>query len=178
VNAPDDFGAMREVVQRRYRRLLSERKPLPDLVLVDGGKGQLHSAYQALSELGIDDTPLISIAKREELIFVQGQDEAIFLDRVSPVLHLIQEIRDEAHRFAVTYHRKRRSLRDFRSELDSIPGIGAKRKQRLLQNFGSVSRIAQATEEELTPYVGKKLAQTVLKRLATNSPNQSYESGE
>jgi excinuclease ABC subunit C len=162
---PNDFAAIQEAVLRRYRRFLSVEKELPDLVLVDGGKGQLHYAYQALSKLGLDDIPLASIAKREEVIFVQGQEDGISLPRSSPALHLIQEIRDEAHRFAVTYHRKRRSIRDFTSELDSIPGIGPKRRKRLLQNFGSVRRVKLATVEELTPFLGETLAVTVLKHL-------------
>lgn len=162
---PNDFAAIQEAVLRRYRRLLNEERKLPDLVLVDGGKGQLHYAYQALSKLGLDDIPLASIAKREELVFVQGQDDGFSLPRSSPALHLIQEIRDEAHRFAVTYHRKRRSIRDFTSELDAIPGIGPKRKKRLLQNFGSVHRVKLATIEELTPFLGEKLAGTVLRHL-------------
>jgi excinuclease ABC subunit C len=162
---PNDFAAIQEAVLRRYRRLLSEEKELPDLVLVDGGKGQLHYAYQALSKLGLDDIPLASIAKREEVIFVQGQEDGFSLPRSSPALHLIQEIRDEAHRFAVTYHRKRRSIRDFTSELDSIPGIGPRRRKRLLQNFGSVRRVKLATVEELTPFLGEKLAGTVLRHL-------------
>ena len=166
VSGPDDFSSIFEVVRRRYRRLVDEKKDLPKLVLIDGGKGQLHSAYQALSEIGIEETPLISLAKREEHIFVQGQEDPVILERNSPVLHLVQEIRDEAHRFAVSYHRKRRSLRDFSSDLDQIPGIGEKRKKRLLSNFGSVSRIRQATTEELTPFLGKKLASLVKEGLS------------
>lgn len=165
VKGPDDFLSIYEVVYRRYRRVVAEEAPLPNLILIDGGKGQLHSAYQALSKLGIEDIPLASIAKREELIFVQGQEDPVFLPRVSPVLHQIQEIRDEAHRFALTYHRKRRSLRDFYSELDQIPGIGEKRKKRLLRNFGSVAKIRQASVEELTPFVGRKLAGLIKERL-------------
>jgi len=165
VQGADDYASIYEVVHRRYRRQLAENKPLPDLILIDGGKGQLHSAYQALVKLGIEDTPLASIAKREELIFVQGHGEAVVLNPKSPMLHLLQEIRDEAHRFAVTYHRKRRSVRDFSSELDCIPGIGEKRKRRLLQNFGSVEGVRRATVEELCPFVGNKLAERIRKSL-------------
>lgn len=165
VRGADDFASIYEAVHRRYRRLVEEEKSLPDLVLVDGGKGQLHFAYQALSELGIEDIPVASIAKREELIFVQGQDEPIALERTAPALHLIQEIRDEAHRFALTYHRKRRSLRDFTSELDAVEGIGEKRKKRLLRNFGSVARIREATVEELVPFVGEKVARALKEKL-------------
>lgn len=164
VKAPNDFAAMQEVISRRYTRLLAEDAPLPDLILIDGGKGQLQSGLQALSELGIEDTPVASIAKREELLFVPHKLEPIQLSLSSPTLHLIQEIRDEAHRFAVTYHRKRRSIRDFKSELDEIPGIGEKRKKRLLQAFGSVARIRRAGEEELIPFVGKKLAHQIHQR--------------
>lgn len=162
---PDDFAAMHEVVHRRYKRISEQGGSLPDLVLVDGGKGQLHSAYQALSKLDLDELPLAAIAKKEEIIYLQGQDEPVVIDAHSPSLHLIQEIRDEAHRFAVTFHRKRRSSRDFTSQLDNIPGIGPKRKKRLLQNFGSVARIRRASVDELTPFLGKKLAGEVKNRL-------------
>ncbi|MEE8584234.1 MAG: excinuclease ABC subunit UvrC [Acidobacteriota bacterium] len=165
VEGADDFASMREVVRRRYRRLLHEKSELPGLVLIDGGKGQLHAAYQALSELGLDDLPLASIAKREEHLFVQGQADPVILNHISPVLHLVQEIRDEAHRFAVTFHRKRRTQRDFTSELDGIPGVGAKRRRRLLQNFGSLARIRQASEEELVPFVGRKVARAIRERI-------------
>ncbi|MCH8319545.1 MAG: hypothetical protein IH790_01135 [Acidobacteria bacterium] len=165
VQGPDDCRSIYEVVHRRYRRRLADQASLPDLILIDGGKGQLHSAYQALSKLGIEDVPLASIAKREEILFVQGQEGSLVLPRTSLVLHLIQEIRDEAHRFAVTYHRKRRSLRDFHSELDQIAGIGEKRKKRLLRNFGSVAQIRRASVEELVPFVGEKLAREVKKKL-------------
>ena len=166
VSGPDDYSALREAVRRRYRRLLDEEQAIPHLILIDGGKGQLHSAYQALSELGIEDTPLISLAKREEHIFVKGREDTVVLDRGSPLLHLVQEIRDEAHRFAVSYHRKRRSIRDFGSELDRVRGIGEKRKKRLLRNFGSVSRIRRATTEELVPFLGEKLAIRVKESLS------------
>lgn len=163
VTGPDDFAGMYEVVHRRYRRLLQEGRPLPDLILLDGGKGQLHSAYQALSSLGIEDIPLAAIAKREERLYLKGQADPVALERTSPLLHLIQQIRDEAHRFALGYHRKRRALRDFASELDAIPGVGEKRRKRLLRNFGSVDRIREASFEELKPFVGPKLARTIWK---------------
>jgi excinuclease ABC subunit C len=169
VSGPDDFASIQEVVHRRYQRLLKRGDQLPDLILIDGGKGQLHAAYQALSQLEIDDTPLASIAKKEELIFVQGHEEAVDLNSSSPALRLTQEIRDEAHRFAVTYHRKRRALRDFSSELDSVPGVGPKRRKRLLQNFGSLSGIRRASVEELTPFVGKKTAEAIRKHLSTRT---------
>ena len=165
VQGADDFLSIYEVVYRHYRRRLREQAMLPDLVLIDGGKGQLHYAYQALSELEIEDIPLASIAKREELIYIQGRAEPVTLSHVSTALHLLQRIRDEAHRFALSYHRKRRSLRDFHSALDRVPGIGTKRKKLLLGNFGSVTGIRKTSEEELTPFVGKKLARSIKKLL-------------
>ena len=166
VQGANDCASIYEVVHRRYHRLLEEGQKLPDLILIDGGKGQLHFAYQALSELAIEDTPLVSIAKREEQLFVQGQEDPLILENTSIVLHLLQEIRDEAHRFALSFHRKRRSLKDFASELNRIPGIGDKRKKRLLRNFGSVTRIGRASVAELTPFVGQKLARQVKEALA------------
>ena len=165
VQGPDDVHSIYEVVSRRYQRLLAEESSLPDLILIDGGKGQLHSAYQALSKLGIEHIAVASIAKREEVVFVQGREDPVVLPRTSPVLHLIQEIRDEAHRFALAYHRKRRSMRDFQSELDPITGIGEKRKKRLLRNFGSVAGIRRASVEELAPFLGAKLALRVKEAL-------------
>ncbi len=162
VDGPNDFASMREVIHRRYSRLLKEQQKLPDLVLVDGGKGQLSAAAAAMDELGLVDQPLASIAKREEIIFVRGREnEPVVLDHHSPVLHLIQVIRDEAHRFAITYHRLRRKKRHMTSELLSIPGIGERRKSRLLRNFGSVERIRRASVAELTPFVGEELAQRI-----------------
>ena len=165
VQGSHDFASIYEAVRRRYQRLIDEERSLPELILIDGGKGQLHFAYQALSELKIEEIPLASIAKRQELVFVQGQEDPIQLDRTSPVLHLIQEIRDESHRFALSYHRKRRALRDFTSELDEIDGIGEKRKTRLLRNFGSVRRIREASLDELAPFVGEKLARSLKEKL-------------
>jgi len=165
VAGANDFASIHEAVKRRYTRVIDEGGPLPNLILIDGGKGQLHSAYQALGELGLDDRGLASIAKREELIYVEGQEEPIRIDQSSAVLHLLQEVRDEAHRFAVTYHRKRRSIRDFTSELDEIPGIGERRRRLLLKTFGSIKRIREATIEEISPIVGEKLARTIKERL-------------
>lgn len=150
----DDFQSMYEVVGRRYTRLLREDKPLPNLVLIDGGKGQLAAAARALHEIGLEALPAASIAKREELLFLKGREEPLRIDHHSPVLHLIQMVRDETHRFAVTYHRKRREMRDLRSELTSIPGVGDKLRDRLLRNFGSLKRVSQATFAELKPFVG------------------------
>ncbi len=158
----DDFAAMREVVGRRYARLLREAKNLPDLVIVDGGKGQLSAAAQALRELDLEALPLAAIAKREELIFVKGREsDPLRLERHSPLLHLIQAIRDEAHRFAVTFHRQRRTLRDFDSELLAIPGVGPKLKNRLLRNLGSLENIRRASIAELTPFVGVQRARAI-----------------
>jgi excinuclease ABC subunit C len=158
----DDFASMREVVTRRYTRLRDEKLPMPGLVLIDGGLGQLHAAAEALEAVGIVDQPLASIAKREEIIYVYGQeDEPVILDRFSPILHLIQSIRDEAHRFAVTFHRSLRNTRQLTSELDAIPGVGPKTVQKLLKEFGSSERVRAATETALTIVVGRAAARRV-----------------
>lgn len=169
----NDFQSMYEVVGRRYSRLLREERPLPNLVLIDGGKGQLAAAARALHELGLEALPTASIAKREELLFVKGQDEPIRLDRHSPVLLLIQMIRDETHRFAVTYHRKRRAMRDFQSELTSIPGVGEKLKARLLRNFGSLKRVSEASFAELKPFVGERQARRIVDHFSDLQKNQA-----
>ena len=155
----DDFASMREVVTRRYARLQEEAKPLPGLVLIDGGLGQLHAAAGALEALGIINQPLASIAKREEIIYVYGQeDEPVVLDRFSPILHLIQSIRDEAHRFAVTFHRSRRNARQLTSELENIEGVGKKTVQKLLKEFGSSELVRAASEDQLAAVVGRAAA--------------------
>jgi excinuclease ABC subunit C len=155
VDGNDDFASMREVVTRRYLRLQQEHAPLPSLVIVDGGIGQLHAAAEALAAIGLASQPLASIAKREEIIYVYGQeDEPVVLDRYSPVLHLIQTIRDEAHRFAVTFHRQRRSSARLTSELTRVPGIGPKTVTKLLREIGSLEDVRNATEEELARAVG------------------------
>jgi excinuclease ABC subunit C len=157
VEGNDDFASMREVVGRRYAR--AER---PGLVLIDGGLGQLHAADDALQALGITDQPVASIAKREEIVYVLGhEDEPVVLDRFSPILHLIQTIRDEAHRFAVTFHRTRRNARTLTSELDGIPGVGAITVRKLLKEFGSSELVRQASEAELAKRVGKAAARRV-----------------
>ena len=162
VTGVDDFAAMREVVGRRYKRLLEDKKPFPSLILIDGGLGQLHAAADALAEIGVQIQPLASIAKREEIIYVHGQEsDPIVLDRRSPVLHLVQKIRDESHRFAVTYHRKRREIRDRDSELDAIPGVGPRTRQRLLEHFGSVRGIRQANPDALTAVVNASVAEKI-----------------
>jgi excinuclease ABC subunit C len=169
VEGNDDFASMREVITRRYGRLKEENLPRPGLVLVDGGLGQLHAAAEALEALGITDQPLASIAKREEWIYVYGQeDEPIVLDKFSPVLHLVQEVRDEAHRFAVTFHRTRRNASRMQSELDQIPGIGAKTTAKLLKHFGSVERVRHAPDEELVRIAGRAAAQKIRTGLASS----------
>jgi excinuclease ABC subunit C len=159
----DDFASMHEAVTRRYKRLLEEHKPLPNLVLIDGGLGQLHAAAQALDALQIINQPVASIAKKEEILFVLGQEnEPVVLQRHSPVLHLIQQIRDETHRFAVTFHRQRRAARQTHTELLDIPGIGPKTSQRLLQKYGSVANLRRATVEELSRVVARKSAEKIV----------------
>ena len=158
----DDFASMREVVTRRYSRLQQENQAMPGLVLIDGGIGQLHSAADALEAIGIINQPLASIAKREEIIYVYGQEnEPVVLDRFSPILHLIQSIRDEAHRFAVTFHRTRRNAQRLTSELDQIPGVGEKTVQKLLRHFGSSELVRGASEDALAQIVGRRAARRV-----------------
>jgi len=162
----DDFASMREAVSRRYRRLQEEKKELPGLILIDGGIGQLHAAAQALESLHIINQPVASIAKKEEILYVLGQeDEPIVLERHSPVLHLIQQIRDETHRFAVTFHRQRRGKRQTETVLSEIPGVGAKTAQKLLKEFGSVVNIQRAGLEKLRSVVSRKSAERILNQL-------------
>ena len=159
----DDFASMREVITRRYKRICEEKKPMPSLVLIDGGIGQLHAAAQALEALEIINQPLASIAKREEIIYVYGQeDEPVVLDHHSPVLHVVQMIRDEAHRFAVTFHRKRRQIRDRATELREIPGVGESTTRRLLEHFGSLQAVKQADVAALSSVVTRSQAQAIL----------------
>jgi excinuclease ABC subunit C len=162
----DDFASMREAVTRRYRRLQEEKKELPGLILIDGGIGQLHAAAQALDSLHIINQPVASIAKKEEILYVLGQeDEPIVLERHSPVLHLIQQIRDETHRFAVTFHRQRRGKRQTETVLSEIPGVGAKTAQKLLKEFGSVANIQRAGLEKLSSIISRKSAEKILSQL-------------
>ena len=162
VEGVDDFASMREVVTRRYKRLQEEKKPMPSLVLIDGGLGQLHAAAEALDLLEIINQPLAAIAKREEILYVYGQEkDPIALDHHSPVLHLIQLIRDEAHRFAVTFHRKRRQIRDRSTELLEIPGVGASTTRRLLEHFGSVQAVKQADPAALSAVVTRTQAEAI-----------------
>jgi excinuclease ABC subunit C len=176
VSGVDDFASMREIIHRRYKRLMEEKKPFPSLILIDGGLGQLHAAYAALEEIGVTLQPLASIAKKEEIIYVYGQEnEPVVLDRRSPVLHLMQQIRDESHRFAVTYHRKRRQMRDRENELDAIAGVGPRTRQRLIEHFGSVRGIRQATRDALTAVVSAAIADKIRKHFdeepATTTPS-------
>jgi len=158
----DDFASMREVVFRRYRKVLEAGGPFPDLILIDGGKGQLNAAYDALAGLGLANLVAAGIAKKEELLYVRDREDPIALARTSPALLLIQRIRDEAHRFAVTFHRARRSKRDLSSELERIPGIGPGRRRALLRAFGSLTGVQRATREELTKVVGARGADAIL----------------
>jgi excinuclease ABC subunit C len=162
VEGVDDFASMREVVTRRYKRLQQGNKPMPSLVLIDGGLGQLHAAAEALEKLEIINQPLAAIAKREEILYVYGQEkDPVVLDHHSPVLHLIQMIRDEAHRFAVTFHRKRRQMRDRSTELLEIPGVGASTTRRLLEHFGSVQAVKQADPSALSAVVTRVQAEAI-----------------
>jgi len=158
----NDFAAMHEVVLRRYRKLLEQGGPFPDLILIDGGKGQLSAAYAALEELGLANLVAIGIAKKEELLYTRDRVDPIALSAHDPALLLVQRIRDEAHRFAVSFHRRARSMRDLRSELDHVPGIGPRRRRTLLTTFGSVAGVRRATREELRAVVGPKAADLVL----------------
>src|SRR6267142_94534 len=169
VEGANDVASMREAVVRRYRRLLDEGKPLPDLIMIDGGKAQLAAAGDAMRELDLEAIPMVGVVKpplkhnQVSYLLVKGREHsAIYLDPHSLILRLLQMIRDETHRYALSYHRKRRELRDFTSELTAIPGVGEKRKTRLLRHFGSIHRIAAAAVSELTPFVGKKTAQEIV----------------
>ncbi|HEX6639747.1 MAG TPA: excinuclease ABC subunit C, partial [Thermoanaerobaculia bacterium] len=157
----DDFRSMAEAVDRRYRRLLADSKPLPDMILIDGGRGQLNAALAALNKLGIDEIPIAGLAKREEEIYVPDRDEPIRLEKRDPALQLLQMVRDETHRFSVSSHRRRRRKRTLHSELDDLPGIGGKRKRLLLERFGSVSAIRQASAQDLMNVLGRKVGQGV-----------------
>jgi excinuclease ABC subunit C len=158
---------MHEVVLRRYQRVLDRGGPFPDLILIDGGKGQLSAAYAALEALGLGNLVAAGIAKKEELLFTRDREDAIALAEGSPALLLIQRVRDEAHRFAVTFHRQARAKRNLTSELDGIPGVGPRRRRLLLTAFGSLSGVRRATREELVPIVGRKCADAVLAYFAS-----------
>jgi excinuclease ABC subunit C len=165
----DDFAAMREVVQRRYRKVLEDGGPFPDLILIDGGKGQLIAAYEALQQIGLGNLVAVGIAKKEELLFTRDRQDPIALPENDPALLLIERIRDEAHRFAVTFHRKARSMRDLRSQLDDVPGIGPRRRRALLTKFGSLAGVRRATREELDAIIGPKAAAAVIDYFAKSA---------
>jgi excinuclease ABC subunit C len=165
----DDFAAMREVVHRRYRKILEQGGPFPDLILIDGGKGQLSAAYEALEGIGLANLVAVGIAKKEELLYTRHEGEPIVLEENDPALLLVQRIRDEAHRFAVTFHRKARSMRDLRSELDRVPGIGPRRRRALLTRFGSLAGVRRATREELAIVVGPKAAAVIIEYFARSA---------
>jgi excinuclease ABC subunit C len=172
VEGSDDFASMREVVTRYFQRRLGEEKSLPDLIVIDGGKGQLSAAHEALNALQLGDRPLISLAKREEEVFVWGRAEPVRLSRRSPALRLLQQIRDEAHRFAITYNRKRRTMRTVTSELLKVPGIGPVKRRLLIQEFGSVQGVREAGADAIArlPGFNAERAQKLLETLAANSP--------
>src|SRR5438093_2559775 len=165
VEGADDFRSMAEAVDRRYRRLLDEERALPDMVLIDGGRGQLNAALTALNKLGVDGVTIAGLAKREEEIYVPEREEPIRLDRHDPALQLLQMVRDETHRFAVSSHRRRRSKRMLHSELDDLPGIGEKRRRLLIERFGSVSGVKQASEQDLIHVLGRKVGRTLYEEL-------------
>jgi excinuclease ABC subunit C len=172
VEGIDDFASMNEVVTRFFTRRLDEEKPLPDLVLIDGGKGQLNAAHAALDALGLGAMPLISLAKREEEIFVLGRSESLRLPRRSPALRVLQQARDEAHRFAITFQRKRRALRTVTSELLRIPGVGESKRRQLLAAFGSLQGVRDAPTEAIAalPGFGQKTAERIVVALRDSSP--------
>ena len=172
VEGTDDFASMREVVTRYFQRRLADEKPLPDLIVIDGGKGQLSAAHEALQPLGLSARPLISLAKREEEVYVWGREAPIRMSRRSTALRLLQQIRDEAHRFAVTYNRKRRTMRTVTSELLKVPGIGPVKRRRLLQEFGSIQGVREASEEAISriPGFNAEQARRLLETLAASSP--------
>ena len=166
----DDFAAMAQVVHRRFSRLVEAGGPFPDLLVIDGGRGQLDAAYGALERLGLANLVAVGLAKREELVVTRDADTPVAFDRTSPALRLLQQIRDEAHRFAVTFHRKARSQRDFQSDLDQVPGVGPRRRRALLTRFGSLAGVRRATREDLVPVVGQRCADAVLTHFARGSP--------
>ena len=165
VEGSDDFRSMAEAVDRRYRRLLDEDKELPDLILIDGGRGQLNAALTALNRLGIEGIPIAGLAKREEEIYVPDREAPIRLERREPALQLLQMVRDETHRFAVASHRRRRAKRTLHSALDDLPGIGEKRRRLLIERFGSVSGVKQASEQDLMNVLGRKVGKTLYAEL-------------
>jgi excinuclease ABC subunit C len=165
VKGPDDVASLREIIRRRYTRLKKENKRLPDLILVDGGKGQLNAAQSTLKQLGLEKLPVISLAKKDEIIYTPSRTKGIKLGGTSPALKLFQHIRDEAHRFAISYHRAERKMRTFESELDGIPGLGPKRKSLLFARYKNLDEIKESSQDELAKIIGKKLAAEILQKL-------------
>ncbi len=169
----DDFASMREIIERRYKRLQDEKKPFPSLILIDGGLGQLHAAAAALDKLEVINQAVASIAKQEEIIYVLGQeDQPIKLEHHSPILHLIQQIRDETHRFAVGFHRQRRTKRVIQTGLENIPGVGPRTAQKLLRRFGSITQVRSASVDQLARVVSRPVAELVLAHLSGTRPNR------
>jgi excinuclease ABC subunit C len=176
VQGPDDFASMREVLTRRYRRLKKNKETLPDLIVVDGGKGQLTSGIEALLDVGIfNDVPIIGLAKRLEEIFVPGKSDSIMLPKTSSGLKLLQRLRDEAHRFAITFHRDKRSKRTFRSELTDIEGVGKLSAQKLLKKFGSVKKVSGASLEELVAESGAVIGNKIFVYFHPDNDNIKIE---
>jgi excinuclease ABC subunit C len=171
VEGPDDFASMREVIERRYRRLVDEQGTLPDLIMVDGGKGQLSSAVEVLGSLGLAEVPIIGLAKRLEEIFMPGRSDPELIGKTSTGLRLLQQVRDEAHRFAITYHRSLREKRTLQTELDLIAGVGDKRAKELLEAFGSVQGVRFATTEQLAAVVGDKVAGKIREYFDSEDPS-------
>lgn len=164
----DDFAAMEQVVRRRYARVLENGGPFPGLIVIDGGKGQLNAAYTALESVGLSNLVAVGLAKKEELVFTRDSDDPLALDPHGAALRLLQRIRDEAHRFAITFHRQSRKKRDLQSELDVVPGIGLRRRKTLLTAFGSLAGVRRASREELARVVGGKVADAVIAHFAAN----------
>ena len=179
VTGIDDFASMREVVSRRYRRLLEEKASLPDLILIDGGKGQLSSALAALKQLGLENQPVVALAKRLDEVFVPGNPDPQNIPKDSPALRLLQKIRDESHRFAISYHRLLRGKRQVSSELDGIPGVGEKRRRALLERFGSVRELRKASVEEIAavPGIPAKVAGKIYEYLHGKREGQESPEG-
>lgn len=165
VQGPDDVASLQEIIQRRYERIEKEKKDRPDLILVDGGKGQLNIALKALKKMGFENLPVVSLAKKEEIIFTAAHKRGLVLDRTSPALKLLQHVRDEAHRFAISYHRAKRKKRSFASELDGIPGLGAKRKSKVLAKYRDIAAIRKASVDDLAKIIGKKVAGRICAKL-------------
>jgi excinuclease ABC subunit C len=172
VAGPDDFASMREVIQRRYTRLLEEQETPPDLIMVDGGKGQLSSTVEVLASLGLSDIPVIGLAKRLEEVYLPGAPDPALIPKASDGLRLLQQLRDEAHRFAITYHRSVRSKRTLQTELDLIKGVGKKRAQELLEAFGSVQGVRFATAEQLAAVVGESVAGRIREYFQAPEPGE------